>query len=129
MGHENKCGHLHGHNYVGYFTAEALDLDTCGRVIDFSVLKACIGKWIDETWDHGFVYSIDDRAVSAVVNTFVASNGEPQKTHAMPYNPTAENIAKYLLHTIFPTMFLGTGITITKVEIQETENCSAICEL
>ena len=38
MGHEGKCRNLHGHNYVVFVTAQADELDSVGRVIDFSVL-------------------------------------------------------------------------------------------
>lgn len=124
-GHENKCGHLHGHNYVGYFTAEADELDDKGRVIDFSVLKLEIGAWIDYHWDHGFLYHKNDFAVENILDTFEASNGDNQKAYALPYNPTAENIAKYLIELICPSLFKDYPITITKVVIHETENCVA----
>ena len=48
LGHENKCRHIHGHNYVAFIHAEAEQLDSIGRVIDFGVLKDKFGGWIDE---------------------------------------------------------------------------------
>ena len=39
VGHENKCRHLHGHNYRVHFVCTAANLDHIGRVIDFSIIK------------------------------------------------------------------------------------------
>ena len=35
VGHENKCRHLHGHNYRVTFYCESQELDGVGRVVDF----------------------------------------------------------------------------------------------
>jgi len=48
-----------------------------------------------------------------------------QKTFELPTNPTAENMADYLLRVIGPRQLKGTGVTLTRVKIDETENCSA----
>ncbi len=129
MGHENKCAHLHGHNYIAYFTASA-ELDKIGRVIDFSVLKDKIGGWIDRYWDHGFILSRDDAAGSAALEAFRNHvGGKPQKRYWLPYNPTAENMARFLLGTVCPQVLRGTGVLVVRVRLEETENCSAVAEL
>lgn len=120
-GHENKCGHLHGHNYVGFFTAEADSLDPQGRVIDFSALKEIIGTWIDENWDHGFVLWSADTAIGLVAGCPDVPGGE-QKLYIMDTNPTAENLASHLGEVILPELFEGTGIRITEITLYETEN-------
>lgn len=116
--HESKCNNLHGHNYVLFIHARAKDddLDSIGRVIDFSVLKSLMGNWIDENWDHGFIYYALDSEVEKVL--FL-------KKYAMPNNPTAENMAHYLLNVIAPTLFKDTGVEIYKIVLWETENCFA----
>lgn len=122
MDHESKCRNLHGHNYVVYFTAE-LDttLDSLGRVVDFSVLKALFGGWIDENWDHGFVLFEKDKEAISVLSTM-----ENQKIAYMPYNPTAENMAHYLLHDLAPELLADhEGLRLVKVRVEETENCAA----
>ena len=53
--HESKCRNLHGHNYVLFVTVTAPELDSLGRVIDFSIIKGLVGDWIDSKWDHGFI--------------------------------------------------------------------------
>ena len=120
-GHENKCGHLHGHNYVGFFTANAGDLDPQGRVIDFAALKQEIGGWIDENWDHGFVLWEKDPAAE-LVRACPDVPGGRQKTYLTPYNPTGENLARYLGQEILPGLFADTGIEIVRIKLYETEN-------
>jgi len=133
MRHESKCAHLHGHNYVALFTASA-DLDDVGRVIDFSVLKVLLGGWIDAHWDHGFVlYEKDHDAIAALESFEPAAgmskyNERRQKLFLLPSNPTAENIADYLLKVVCPDRLKDTGVVVTKVRLWETENCYADAE-
>lgn len=117
--HEGKCAHLHGHNYVVLLTAEGAT-DTLGRVIDFSVLKERVGGWIDEHWDHGFIYFDKDSTVRVVLDCLPG-----QKRFPLPYNPTAENLARYLMETICPQVLGDTGVRVSAVRVWETENCYA----
>ncbi len=117
--HESKCNNPHGHNYVIFFHALAPNLDSIGRIIDFSVMKQKLGAWIDEHWDHTFIcYDKDDEMINALNK--VEKN---KRLFLLPTNPTAENMANYLLKEICPELFKDTGITITKIELWETENC------
>lgn len=128
MGHENKCAHLHGHNYVAFITAEADDLDDVGRVIDFSIIKRMVGGWIDEFWDHGFI--LFEKDIYAINAMEIMDDGTwKQKLYEMPYNPTAENMAAHLLLNICPVLFTGIGVKVTKVVLWETENCYATVSL
>ena len=43
----------------------------------------------------------------------------------MPYNPTAENMARYLLEEVCPTILEGTGGKAVRVRIWETEESYA----
>ena len=127
MGHENKCAHMHGHNYVVFVTAMSGGLDDIGRVIDFSVIKEKVGGWIDEYWDHGFICDEDDKSTIKALALFAEVSGVNQKVFTMRQNPTAENMAAHLLHVVCPGL-LGVGIgvaQVTKVVLWETENCSA----
>lgn len=124
LGHENKCRNLHGHNYTVWITAQATALDGIGRIIDFSVLKAKMGGWLETKWDHGFIlFDQDTEALAAI--SCVAQ----QKVYLMPSNPTVENMAHYLLTVIAPSLMDGTGVRVTRVVIGETENCSAEASL
>lgn len=120
-GHESKCANLHGHNYVIFLHAEAPGLDSVGRVIDFSVLKEKFGKWIDDNWDHGFLYYALDQELA---QAFRREELITMKTFICPFNPTAEEMAQYVL-TIGPQLLAGTPVMLKKVVLWETENCFA----
>lgn len=120
MGHENKCAGLHGHNYEAIFHATAPALDELGRVIDFGVLKEKMGTWIDDNWDHAMVlFEQDEEAINAIKGV------SSQRLYLLPYNPTAENMAIYLLRHVCPKLLEGTGVVIERVTLRETPNCSA----
>lgn len=123
MDHEGNCINLHGHNYVAELYAESHQLDELGRVIDFGVLKDKIGSWIHANWDHGFIRSSRDELAAQVLEL------AQTKQYVLPYNPTAENLARYLLTEVCPTMLKNTHVQVTKVVLWETENCFAQCSL
>ncbi len=136
MGHETKCAHMHGHNYKVELHARQQKnrLDQLGRVVDFSVLKEKLGAWIDEHWDHGFILHERDQAAIAGLNIFsrqadVELRGGHTKMFLMPYNPTAENIARFLVETVGPKALEETGVELCKVVVHETYSCSATFEL
>jgi 6-pyruvoyltetrahydropterin/6-carboxytetrahydropterin synthase len=115
VGHESKCRHLHGHNYVALLTAEAPRLDDIGRVIDFGVLKDKYGTWIEEHWDHRMLLWVDDPIR-------VQPGAHSPGIVRVPFNPTAENMAHHLLHL---SLLMHTPVRLVKVTLWETENCYA----
>lgn len=116
--HEGRCQHIHGHNYVVFFHATAEKLDNVGRVIDFNVLKSKLGGWIDTNWDHGFICHKGDAMVQEALKAI-----DGQKIFLLEGNPTAENLAGYLLHVVGPELLSGTGVRLSKIVLWETENC------
>lgn len=126
VGHEGGCRHVHGHNYQVEIHATAEHLDGVGRVIDFSVLKKLVGGWIDQNWDHAMILWKEDQ---------IAELWEPDgwlaghRYHLMDTNPTAENMAAYLLNNVCPSVLAGTDVAVFKVVVHETENCYAVAEL
>lgn len=125
-GHENKCANLHGHNYVAFFHAHAPTLDSIGRVIDFSVLKHRIGSWIDEAWDHSFLFWEKDQDLW---KAFSREELITTRHYTCSFNPTAENMAHYLLNKVCPTVLADTEVMVHKVVLWETENCFAEASL
>lgn len=118
--HGGKCENFHGHNYVADFFVTGNGQDTVGRVMDFSDLKSKCKGWLDEHWDHSFlVYEQDSNAIEAL------SVVKPCRMFLMPYNPTAENMAKYLLEIVCPELLVGTGAIATRVRIWETDESFA----
>lgn len=125
VGHEGKCRNWHGHNYVLEVTARAKQsLDSVGRVIDFSVLKDRVKGWIDANWDHGMILWNKDVELLAVSRKVTGD----MKTYALPTNPTAENMAAYLMREVFPRLFADTRVDIVKAVLHETPNCYATVE-
>lgn len=119
-GHEGKCRNLHGHNYRVHFTCVAEDgaLDGIGRVIDFSQIKARLCMWIEEHWDHRFLIWEEDPMKSHLLEL------DPTVV-VVPFNPTAENIAQYLVEVVGPAQLAGTGIKLSEVMVEETRKCFA----
>ena len=50
---------------------------------------------------------------------------QPSRVYLLPFNPTAENMARYLLETVCPPLLEGTGVRATKVVIWETPDAFA----
>jgi 6-pyruvoyltetrahydropterin/6-carboxytetrahydropterin synthase len=124
LGHENKCANVHGHNYVVEIEARG-PIDGIGRVIDFSVLKERVGGWIERNWDHGFIYFSEDHILEELLDDVMGPGSHRTKTYELPLNPTAENMARYLLHEVCPVQLEGTGVKVIRVTVHETENCWA----
>jgi 6-pyruvoyltetrahydropterin/6-carboxytetrahydropterin synthase len=120
MGHENKCGSLHGHNGILWIYASPIKaLDKVGRVVDFSVIKEIVGGWVDEHWDHTTIlYKEDKRTIELLKEAPAFKN-----LFILERNPTAENMADYLLNDVCPALLKGKGIYVSKIVFWETENC------
>jgi len=119
--HEGKCSQLHGHRYKAELVAAGPYLDDVGRVVDFGVLKERIGGWIDENWDHKMLLFKDD--------LLLAQLDKVLGVVSVPFNPTAEYIANYLLRVVGPEQLKGTGVGLTRVVVWETPNCFAEAKL
>ena len=129
VGHENKCRHLHGHNYRIHFVCEAAELDTVGRVIDFGVIKEKLCMWVENNWDHKFLAWVHDPVMMLASERMVQEGVKEDLFNGSlvftPFNPTAENMARHLVEVIGPQQLAGTGVTLTSVRIEETAKCSA----
>jgi len=139
FGHESKCAHIHGHRYVCLLQCAPKEgLDDLGRVIDFGVVKQIVGKWIDDSFDHGmFLFNGDplvklwqrfgQKITTPVevypISTIVEEAGY-QKHVIMDKNPTAENIAE-LIFINAVELLSEYDIKVVKVTLYETPNCFA----
>lgn len=151
VGHESKCRHLHGHNYVFHFHVQAkLDeqfksladefkvhsatLDPVGRVVDFSVVKSTLCEWLEQNWDHRFLHWEEDKLIAGIVSLIEDSNRPgfieaKDEIHffdslvALPFNPTAENLAAYMVEVIGPRLLDEHGVELVKCTIEETSKC------
>lgn len=89
--YESKCSNLHGHNWKVWVWIQTTQLNDAGMVMDFT----CIKKSIHDKLDHKNLNDVFD------------------------FNPTAENMASWMLDTI---------PGCTKIKIQESAGNIAICE-
>ena len=121
--HESKCKHLHGHNYRIFFRVSADDLDPLGRVVDFSVIKKTLCNWLEDEWDHKYLLWEKDPFLPSL------SALTPESLVTVPFNPTAENMALYLLREIGPRLLKPYGCTLVSVRVEETRKCSATATL
>ena len=121
-GHESKCAHLHGHNYRIHFKIAAkTGLDEVGRVLDFSVIKSILCEWLETYWDHKFlVNALDPRATLLV-------EADPKGVVLLGWNPTAENMAEFLLKELGPRI-LPDHVELVWVKVEETYKCSVEAE-
>jgi 6-pyruvoyltetrahydropterin/6-carboxytetrahydropterin synthase len=93
-------------------------LDAVGRVLDFSVMKSRLCQWIETHWDHRFLLWDRDPVADAlreIDHTVVL----------VPFNPTAENMAEYLLYEMGPELLRGTQTRLVSCVVEETRKCSA----
>ena len=88
----SKCNNLHGHNWVITVSCRASELDANGMVVDFTQVKEKIHGYLD----HGNFNEL------------------------LPFNPTAENIARWICEQID---------NCYRVEVQESEGNVAIYEV
>lgn len=88
---EHQCSRLHGHNYVVEIQLESKKLDEVGFIVDFGELKP-FKDWLDATFDHRHLNDILD------------------------FNPTAENMAKFIFNHLFDIY-----PQLTEVRVRETD--------
>lgn len=92
LDYESKCTALHGHNWIITVFCRSAELDQNGMVVDFSLIKSKVKSVLDHQ----------------VLNDVV------------PFNPTAENIAKWICDQV-PHCY--------RVEVQESKGNVAIYEI
>lgn len=92
LSYESKCTRLHGHNWIITVYCKSATLTADGMVVDFTTIK----ELLVETLDHQCLNDV------------------------LPFNPTAENIARWVVETV-PHCY--------RADVQESENNLASYEL
>ena len=112
VGHEGACRHLHGHNARVEVLCRG-ELDSLGRVVDFSEIRSVIHEWIDENWDHRMILAADDPMVAVLQK-------EDEPVYSMEGSPTAERLAAVLYRVASDA-----GLPIAGIRFWETETSYA----
>lgn len=89
--------------------------------MDFSVINSQLCNWVEENWDHKMILwqqDPDAAALTLIDETVVT----------VPFNPTAENLAWYLVEVIGRRMLGPYGVILKRVDIEETRKCTASYE-
>lgn len=127
-GHESKCANLHGHNYRIWFTVTGKPLeggserlDSVGRVLDFASIKELLCSYVEHRWDHRFLIWEKDPM-------YMKLYALDQTVIPVTFNPTAENMAKFLVDVIGPIELKDTNVELIKCTVEETRKCSATYE-
>ena len=118
IGHSGNCKMLHGHRYTLEATFESDELNDLGMVIDFSIIKQKLTKWLNTNWDHNAILSIIDKDLGDKISKITG-----QKIFYLKVNPTAENMAYFLLHKVCPIIFQDESVQCTQIKLYETPNC------
>jgi 6-pyruvoyltetrahydropterin/6-carboxytetrahydropterin synthase len=128
--HGGKCFSPHGHRYNATVWLGGV-LGDKGMVMDFYRLSQIVDPIVEEL-DHAFmVYEKDDvmRWFFSECNkedrcSILQKPERPFKVKVVPFESTAENIAKY----IFDRVYEKTP-NVVKVEVWETPKCCAVYEI
>lgn len=124
--------------YVKSVSGFALEgsLDDVGRVIDFSVVKTTLCQWLEDNWDHKFLHWEQDSVINSLIvvastkfahenNLVTDEDYDPffDSLVALPFNPTAENLAAYMVDVIGPQVLDQYGVELVECTIEETSKC------
>jgi len=103
--YSEECKNIHGHSYRVEFFFRAKELNPDGMVIDFKKISEVI-RYLIDFWDHTLVVDSND----------TRENLREVANFSVPFNPTAENIARHFynqIHVLCPELY--------KVRLHETE--------
>lgn len=100
--YKGRCENLHGHNWRVKARVKGPQLDACGMLVDFGILKRLLKECLDEL-DHRFLN---------------------EKPPFDTINPTSENLARHLYRELGSR--LPNGVTVHDITVWESEKCAAI---
>ena len=75
--------------------------------------------WLEEHWDHKMMIYDEDPLLPSLQELV------PEDLVVVPFNPTAEAMAHYLVETIAPAQLTGTGVTLVSCRYRSTRSSTA----
>ncbi len=96
LSYDSPCDRLHGHNWIVEVEVSAEELNSNGMVIDFTHIKEVVKQ-------------LDHQNINGIVE----------------FNPTAENIAKWIAIQIGKKLEDDISAFVSKVTVQESEGNTA----
>ncbi len=113
MNHKGKCKNLHGHSVKASISISQQQLDDQGMVCDFSDLKNCVERYIEEHLDHNFILHKDDPIIPLL-------NQQNERYMAIDEHPTAEVLSKMIFQYL-----KNQGLPVNQVVLWETASANA----
>jgi 6-pyruvoyltetrahydropterin/6-carboxytetrahydropterin synthase len=114
-----RCRGVHGHSYKVEIILEGAVSEHDGMVLDFTMLKEKVGKYIDK-FDHSLIVSEDDKLADPEKLALIDFLNP--RFVIVPYEPTAEMMPAHFF-------FICTtrGLPVHSVRVHETESGYAEC--
>jgi 6-pyruvoyltetrahydropterin/6-carboxytetrahydropterin synthase len=113
MNHPGKCRNLHGHSVKASISIQQEELNDQGMVCDFSDIRDCVEKYIDQYLDHNFLLHKNDPIIP-----MLKDNNE--RYLALNEHPTAEVLSKMIYRHLKQA-----GFNVAEVVLWETSSAYA----
>ncbi len=113
MNHGGKCRNLHGHSVKAAVTIQQASLNDQGMVCDFSDLRDCVERYIDEHLDHNFLLYKEDPIIPMLL-------ANKERFLALDEHPTAEVLSKMIYQHLKQA-----GFNVAQVVLWETASANA----
>lgn len=118
-----KCHNVHWHTYKILVEMQSTDLDHLEMVTDFNNLKV-FKDWLNQFRDHSYIYWPWDEVWEFLKNKWY-------RVYECQFNPTAENMSKFLFDQFSQIDFSNwyNTIKISKITVYETPTSFATFSL
>lgn len=131
--HNSKCRNLHWHRYKIEVGVEDKIINISGAsnewmVIDFWDLKNIMIEEIDNKFDHGAVFYINDKYKEKLEEILNLNDQKKDKMHFVNFIPTVENLCKLWYNLLEPKL-KDKWVKIKFVKVWETPTSTAIYTL
>ena len=118
--HGGKCDCIHGHTAKIIFRIRNIDgVDDLGMVSDFIPMKKHLKSLIEKEIDHRTLLFCEDERAEKFEKI------DPASFNIVPFNPTAENLAKYLYDLVSGNLEAN-NLKLEKVTFMESESTKAV---